>query len=145
MGFACERFHQYIFGQTVEVETDHKPLVAIFSKALNDCPSRIQRIRLRLQKYDLKLTYVPRKYMYTTDTLSRATQLHTHVDQKRGRHSCEHLRRCHRNSKCAGEYRRDTESAKTRFRIGDRRTCTRRDGFIVCDRQEETKNNMKML
>ena len=54
--FACGRFHQYIFGQTVEVESDSKPLVAIFSKALNDCQPRIQRIRLKLQKYDLKLT-----------------------------------------------------------------------------------------
>ena len=42
--FACGRFHQYIFGQTVEVESDSKPLVAIFSKALNEC--RIQWIRL---------------------------------------------------------------------------------------------------
>ena len=31
--FACGRFHQYIVGQTVEVESDSKPLVAIFSKA----------------------------------------------------------------------------------------------------------------
>ena len=72
--FACGRFHQYIFGQTVEVESDSKPLVAIFSKALNDCPPRIQRIRLKLQKYDLKLAYVPGKYMYTADTLSRPNQ-----------------------------------------------------------------------
>ena len=72
--FACGRFHQYIFGQTVEVESDSKPLVAILSKALNDCPPRIQRIRLKLQKYDLKLAYVPGKYMYTADTLSRPNQ-----------------------------------------------------------------------
>lgn len=26
--FACERFHQYVYGQTFEVETDHKPLVS---------------------------------------------------------------------------------------------------------------------
>ena len=58
----------------MEVESDSKPLVAIFSEALNDCPPRIQRIRLKLQKYDLKLAYVPGKYMYTADTLSRPNQ-----------------------------------------------------------------------
>jgi hypothetical protein len=68
---ACERFHQYIYGQRVEINTDHKPLVAIFSKPLNDCPARIERLRLRLQRYDLHLTYVPGKENYTADTLSR--------------------------------------------------------------------------
>ena len=68
---ACERFHQYIYGQRVEINTDHKPLVAIFSKPLNDCPPRIERLRLRLQRYDLHLTYVPGKENYTADTLSR--------------------------------------------------------------------------
>ena len=45
--YTCERFHQYVDGQNFEVETDHKPLVSIMSKPLNDCPMRIQRIRLR--------------------------------------------------------------------------------------------------
>ena len=75
IAYACDRFHQYVFGQTIEIETDHKPLVAIFSKSLYDCPLRIQRLRLRLQKYDLKLIYTPGKYMFTPDTLSRAPTL----------------------------------------------------------------------
>ncbi|KAL7883911.1 hypothetical protein SRHO_G00015690 [Serrasalmus rhombeus] len=62
--YACERFHQYVYGQTVEAETDHKPLLAIMSKPLTDCPLRIQRMLIRLQKYDVKLTYTPGKYMY---------------------------------------------------------------------------------
>lgn len=69
--FACTRFHQYIFGHTVEVETDHRPLVSIFKKSLNDCPPRIQRVRLKLQKYDIKLTHLPGKMMKTDDMLSR--------------------------------------------------------------------------
>ncbi len=72
--FACGRFHQYIFGQTVAVESDSKPIVAIFSQALDDCSQRIQRIILQLQMYDLKLAYVPGKYMYTADTLSQPNQ-----------------------------------------------------------------------
>ena len=70
--YACERFHQYIYGQQVEVETDHKPLIPLFVKSLNDCPLRIQRLLIRVQRYDLKVSYTPGKYMYTADTLSRA-------------------------------------------------------------------------
>ncbi|XP_014678509.1 PREDICTED: uncharacterized protein K02A2.6-like [Priapulus caudatus] len=62
----------YIYGQSIIAETDHKPLVFIFAKSLADCPPRIQRLKLRLQKYDLKITYTPGKHMYAADTLSRA-------------------------------------------------------------------------
>ncbi len=54
--FACEKFHQFLYGKYVEVETDHKPLVNIFRKTLNDCPMRLQRMLLRLQQYDLEVT-----------------------------------------------------------------------------------------
>jgi hypothetical protein len=42
--YACERFHQFVSGQNISVETDHKPLIALFQKPLNDCPLRIQRM-----------------------------------------------------------------------------------------------------
>jgi transposase InsO family protein len=70
--FACEKFHQYIYGRPVEVESDHKPLQNIWKKPLNSCPPRIQRFRLRLQKYDLNIIYKPGKDMHIADTLSRA-------------------------------------------------------------------------
>jgi hypothetical protein len=70
--FACERFHQFIYGACVEAETDHKPLVTLFTKPLNQCPLRVQRMLLRLQKYDLKVHYTPGKYLVTADTLSRS-------------------------------------------------------------------------
>ena len=69
---ACERFHQYIYGASVEVETDHKPLVSIFKKPLNNCPLRVQRLLLRVQRYDLKVFYTPGKFLVTADALSRA-------------------------------------------------------------------------
>jgi hypothetical protein len=82
--FAAGRFHQYIYGQTIETETDHKPLVAIFSKSLNECPSRIQRMRLKLQKYDLVLKYLPGNKMFTADTLSRGPVDSDMPDQEQG-------------------------------------------------------------
>ncbi|XP_052751506.1 uncharacterized protein K02A2.6-like [Galleria mellonella] len=71
--FGCERFHQYIYGQKgVIVESDHKPLEGIFKKPLASVPARLQRMLLRLQCYDLTVTYVPGKYMFIADMLSRA-------------------------------------------------------------------------
>ena len=63
----------YIYGQEFEIETDRKPLVAIFKKSLIDSPPRIQRSRLGLQKYEFKLSYVPGKWMHAPDALSRAS------------------------------------------------------------------------
>lgn len=81
--YACERFHQYVFGQAFEVETDHKPLVSIMSKPLNDCPVRIQRMLIRLQKYDVHMKYTQGKYMYTADTLSRAVDKEERADSEK--------------------------------------------------------------
>ena len=70
--FACERFHSYIYGRRVLVETDHKPLISISKKQLGDAPPRLQRLLLRIQKYDLVLEYTPGKYLVIDDTLSRS-------------------------------------------------------------------------
>ena len=71
--FACEKFHQYIFGrEEVTVQSDHKPLEAIFKKPLEAAPARLQRMLLFLQKYRLCVKYVQGKHMYIADTLSRA-------------------------------------------------------------------------
>ena len=54
------------------VQTDHKPLESILKKPLCKAPPRLQRLILRLQTYDLDLHYMPGKYIYLADTLSRA-------------------------------------------------------------------------
>lgn len=36
--FGCERFHQYVYGRTVEVESDHKPLESILKKPIVNAP-----------------------------------------------------------------------------------------------------------
>ncbi len=56
--FACEKFDQYIFGKSdVVVESDHKPLETIFRKPIHSAPKRLQRMRLRLQSYDIRVEY----------------------------------------------------------------------------------------
>lgn len=70
--FACTKFHQYLYDQTITVQTDHNSLVTLFSKPLHSVPGRLQRMMLKLQSYDLKLTFVPGKLLIIADTLSRA-------------------------------------------------------------------------
>ena len=56
----------------IQVETDHRPLEAIFVKPLNSAPKRLQRMLLRLQKYSLRVYYKKGKDMFLADALSRA-------------------------------------------------------------------------
>ena len=70
--FACERFNQYIHGRECTIHTDHRPLAPIFTKPIFNAPKRLQRMLLRLQKYNLQVKYCPGKEMYIADMLSRA-------------------------------------------------------------------------
>ena len=70
--FGVERFEQYVHGRPVKIETDHKPLESIFKKTLVSAPKRLQRMMLRLQKYNLTVVYKKGSEMYLADTLSRA-------------------------------------------------------------------------
>jgi hypothetical protein len=71
--FAMERFDSYVYAHSdVTVETDHKPLIAISKKCLSAAPKRLQRMLLRLQRYNYKLVFRPGSQMVLPDTLSRA-------------------------------------------------------------------------
>ena len=70
--FATEKFNQYTYGRDVNVQSDHKPLEAILKKSLDRAPKRLQAMMLRLQKYNINVTYEPGKTLVLADTLSRA-------------------------------------------------------------------------
>ena len=70
--FACSKFHYYIYGFHTKIQSNHKPLEAIFKKPLHQASPRLQRMLLRLQKYDLNIKYVSGKHLHVADTLSRA-------------------------------------------------------------------------
>jgi len=70
---AAEIFEPYTLGKhNVKMLTDHKPLETIFKKPILTCPKRLQRMRLRLQKFDVVVEYKPGLKMFISDTLSRA-------------------------------------------------------------------------
>lgn len=69
--FGCKRFHQYVYGRRIMVETDHKPLIFIMKKPMVSAPPRLQRMMLQLYQYDLELTHKSGKEIPLADTLSR--------------------------------------------------------------------------
>ena len=68
--YGCEKFNQYIYGREIVIQTDHKPLESIMKK-----PPRIQRLLIRLQKYQLHVQYIPGKDLIIADKLSRAPHI----------------------------------------------------------------------
>ncbi len=71
--YGLEKFHQYTYGRTVTVQSDHKPLEVIVKKELHKTPiKRLQRMLLRVQLYDVRIVYRKGKQMELADTLSRA-------------------------------------------------------------------------
>lgn len=70
--FSLERFDHYAYGRLVTVHSDHKPLEVISRKPLLVAPKRLQRMLLRLQRYDYEIQYKPGREMLIADALSRA-------------------------------------------------------------------------
>ena len=71
--WACEHLSDYLIGIKFHIQTDHKPLVPLFSmKYLEDLPIRVQRFRLRMMRFDFTIAHVPGKDLTIADALSRA-------------------------------------------------------------------------
>lgn len=70
--FGLTRFHRYIYGQEVIVETDHKPLIGMMKKPISEVSPRLANMRLKCLPYEAKLVYKPGKELVLADTLSRA-------------------------------------------------------------------------
>ena len=39
--FGCERFHTYVYGKELQIESDHKPLENIQNKNITQAPTRL--------------------------------------------------------------------------------------------------------
>ena len=68
-----ERLHYFIYGKQCTIQTDHKPLEAIFRKELSSCPAKLQRFVLGALKYNVKVTYVKGTDVPIADALSRVS------------------------------------------------------------------------
>ena len=68
-----DKWHQYLYGKRdITVHTDHQPLETIFKKPLSKASRRLQRMMLKLQRYQFTVRYKKGKELYIADTLSRA-------------------------------------------------------------------------
>ncbi len=73
--WGLEKFHHFVYGRHVTIETDHKPLESIAKKNLVNVPPRLTRMLLRIQKYNTTIVYKPGKEISLADALSRITPL----------------------------------------------------------------------
>ena len=62
--WTLEHGAEFLIGMRFKVETDHKPLIPLFSsKLIGKLPVRIQRFRMRLVRFDCTIAHVPGKLM----------------------------------------------------------------------------------
>lgn len=70
--FACTKFSFYTYGHKVRVVNDHKPLLGIMKKEIHKISSaKLQRMRIKLLNFDIRLEYAPGKTIVLADYLSR--------------------------------------------------------------------------
>ena len=67
--FAMERPHNYVFGEPVRVQTDHKPLEMIWKKSIATASPRLQRLLLRLARYEIQVEFICGKDNSIADAL----------------------------------------------------------------------------
>ncbi|CAH2097604.1 unnamed protein product [Euphydryas editha] len=69
--FGCKKFHEYVYGKELTVESDHKPLETIFKKNIQSAPVRLQRIMFHLAPYSPKVIFKKGTEIPLADFLSR--------------------------------------------------------------------------
>ena len=74
--WVCERFSDYRVGKSIIAETDHKPLVPLFTtRTLDEVPPRVQRLRMRLMCFHFKeVNHVPGKDVHRRCIIKNASR-----------------------------------------------------------------------
>ncbi|XP_062704639.1 uncharacterized protein K02A2.6-like [Aedes albopictus] len=82
--YAVTKFHRMIYGRQFVLQTDHKPLLAIFGSKRGIPPytaNRLQRWALTMLLYDFRIEYVSTDHFGHADILSRLINSHVKPDE----------------------------------------------------------------
>ena len=71
--FGSLKFHHYLYGRSFVCNSDHQPLENIHLKYLSDAPSRLRRLLLKLQPYDITIKCLKGHKVAVADALSRVS------------------------------------------------------------------------
>ena len=66
-----EKFYRYIYSKKSVVETDHKRLESIWKKSIASASPRLQRLLLRMSKYNVDVVYIPGETNVVAEAFSR--------------------------------------------------------------------------
>lgn len=81
--FAVQKFHKFIFGRQFNLQTDHKPLLAIFGSKKGiplHTANRLQRWAIILLAYNFKIEYINTESFAYADFLSRLVNQNSQID-----------------------------------------------------------------
>jgi len=67
--YCLEKLRPYLFGASVNAYVDHKPLLSLFTKSMNN--TKVQRWAVLLAEYGVKIHYISGKRNIRADILSR--------------------------------------------------------------------------
>ena len=116
IALACRKCDQFIYGHpSVVIHSDHLPLQSIFKKSMLEAPTRLPRMPLAVQRYDIKVVYKPGREQLVADMLSRVPSERKRLTEMTDLSNCN--RRYHRGgSRCSRpsgirEHRRAENSA----------------------------------
>jgi transposase InsO family protein len=70
--WALERLDAFVYGQSLTIRTDHRPLIGIMKKSMAHMSTRQQRFVARAMRYTFSLQFVPGREMFVADFLSRS-------------------------------------------------------------------------
>ena len=68
--FSLETFKHFTSGRQMNIITDHKPLISLFSKCLANTSPRLVRMMLHISDYDANVLYQKGSKMFLSDALS---------------------------------------------------------------------------
>ncbi|KAL9950226.1 hypothetical protein ACROYT_G042698 [Oculina patagonica] len=75
-----EKLNHYVFGKKVVIETDHKPHESIWKKSISSASPRLQRLLLKMAKYNVEIRYSQGKSNVIADALSRISHIEPSVE-----------------------------------------------------------------